>query len=282
AECRMPNTHDTLSQLAPLLRVRPELQDFCRFGGGWRTSHPTADTGWAAFHIVTKGECSIQRPWSLPVQLEAGDVLLLPHGDEHVVYGGSGHDEFREVTTTYRNHIRIKESPGVTVRTELICGRLHLESANENLLLQTLPHVIMLRLGGVRRYAELIAIVRDELEAGSPGALSIASDISSALFVMLLRQHLEVEPATHGVLALLAARETARAVAAMVAQPAKIWKLDELASLAAVSRATLVRAFRRISGLPPQAFLAELRLGLARNRIVHTADTLAEIGVSVG
>lgn len=278
----MPKADDALSRIAPILRVRPELQDFCRFGGSWRTSHAPAGAGWAAFHIVTKGECSIERPGSPPVRLEAGDVLLLPHGDGHVVYGGSSAQEFRAITTTNRDHIRVKQSAGAVVQTELVCGRLHLEAASENLLLRTLPHVIVLKLSGIRRYAELIAMIRDELEAGGAGAASVARDLSSALFVMLLRQYLETEPPAQGLLALLAARETARPAAAMVADPAKPWKLDELASLAAVSRATLVRAFRRLSGMPPQTFLTELRLGLARNRIIHTSEALGEIAAAVG
>lgn len=278
----MPEADDALRRIAPVLRVRPELQDFCRFGGAWRSSHAPAGAGWAAFHIVTKGECAIERPGLPPVRLEAGDVLLLPHGDGHVVYGGSSRQQSREITTTYRDHIRVKESRGAAVQTELICGRLHLEAASENLLLRALPHIILLKLSGIRRYAELIAMIRDELEAGHPGAASVACDLSSALFVMLLRQHLEAEPPAQGLLALLAARETARAAAAMLADPAKPWKLDELASLAAVSRATLVRAFRRLSGMPPQTFLTELRLGLARNRVIHTTDTLGEIATAVG
>ena len=43
---------DALSSLAPLLRVRPELQDFCRFGGDWGSSHDAGQPGWAYFHIV--------------------------------------------------------------------------------------------------------------------------------------------------------------------------------------------------------------------------------------
>jgi AraC family transcriptional activator of mtrCDE len=278
----MPEDRDALSRLAPLFRVRPELQDFCRFGGSWRILHSPAGTGWAAFHIVTKGECMIERPRSPTVRLGAGDVLLLPHGDEHIVYGGSDRQGLRDITTTYRDHIRIKQSEGTNVETELICGRLHLENANENLLLRTLPHVIVLSVGGVRRYAELIAIIREELETGDSGAASIAGDLASALFVMLLRQHLKAEPPAQGILALLVARETARAAAAMIDLPAKPWTLDELASLAAVSRATLVRAFRRIAGMPPQSFLTELRLGLARNRLMHTSDTLGDIAAAVG
>jgi AraC family transcriptional activator of mtrCDE len=31
---------DTLSGLAPLLRVRPQLQQLCRFGAQWASDHP--------------------------------------------------------------------------------------------------------------------------------------------------------------------------------------------------------------------------------------------------
>jgi AraC family transcriptional regulator, activator of mtrCDE len=59
----------------------------------------------------------------------------------------------------------------------------------------------------------------------------------------------------------------------MVGDPAKLWKLDELASLAVVSRATLERAFRRIGGMPPQIS------NRVAARIIHTSDALGDIAV---
>ncbi|MGY2736684.1 AraC family transcriptional regulator [Sphingomonas sp. UYP23] len=278
----MADLPDHLTAIAPMLRVRPELQDFCRFGGHWRSPHAPMDTGWAAFHIVMKGNCWVERTAERSVRLETGDVLLLPHGDGHVVYGGGGAHEFRDVATIYRDHIRIKETTGTAIETELVCGRLYLENATENLLLRALPSAIVLNFGGAQKNASLMAMIRDELNLGRAGATAIASDLSSALFTMLLREHLENEPPVHGLLATLAARETGRAAAAMLKHPERRWDLNELAEIAAVSRATLVRAFRRMSGLPPQAFLTEIRLTLARNRIIHTSEPLAVIAAGVG
>jgi hypothetical protein len=42
------STYDALSSLAPLLRVRPELEDLCRFGGDWESSHDVAQLGWVS------------------------------------------------------------------------------------------------------------------------------------------------------------------------------------------------------------------------------------------
>jgi len=278
----MSERDDALSLLAPMLRVRPELQDLCRFGGDWRSEHAPEATGWAAFHIVTKGTCSVERQGQPSVLLGAGDVLLLPHGDAHIAEGGNARNPQRSISVSQKNAIRVKETEGAEFDTELICGRLHLESAMGDLLLRLLPRAIVLRLNGQQTCGHLADAIRAELDADRAGAAAIARDLASAMFIMLLRSHLEAEPPARGLMALLGHRETAKAALAMLDEPAREWSLDELASIAAVSRATLVRAFRRICGVPPWAFLTEVRLGIARNRIIHTADGLGQIAADVG
>lgn len=278
----MPKPLDALTLLAPTLRVRPELQDFCRFGGDWRSVHAPEKDGAAAFHVVVKGSCTLERAGQPAVSLAAGDVLLLPHGDAHVVYGGDGRDRPHDIVDTQRDSIRVRETQGVTAETELVCGRLLLASGTDNLLLKTLPPLLVLRLGTPGRFASLIATMKDELEIDRVGAVAIACDLASALFMILLRTHFEANPPAGGLLALLAHRETAKAAVAMLKDPARDWRLDELAAIASESRATLVRAFRRIGGLPPQAFLTEVRLSIARSRIMQTSDPVEQVAFDVG
>jgi len=68
----------------------------------------------------------------------------------------------------------------------------------------------------------------------------------------------------------------------MLRAPAHPWTLDELAAEAHVSRATLVRIFRKEGDLPPLGFLCELRLGLAHQRLSSTNATLAQVAAAVG
>src|SRR4051812_47519075 len=96
-------TDDPLSSLAPLLQVRPVLDDLCAFGGIWASPHPAGGPGWAYFHIVTRGECELDGPGHAPLRLQAGDVLLLPHGDPHVMRARPGAaGEPSGVTKAYR------------------------------------------------------------------------------------------------------------------------------------------------------------------------------------
>jgi AraC family transcriptional activator of mtrCDE len=132
------------------------------------------------------------------------------------------------------------------------------------------------------RLNHLMLTIREELEAARAGALAISGDLASALLVMALRAHFDREPADQGLFALLAQRQSARAVAAMLGALDRAWTLDDLAQQAGTSRATLVRLFQKSAGLAPLAFLAELRLGLARRKLLAGTDTLAEIAAGIG
>lgn len=63
----------------------------------------------------------------------------------------------------------------------------------------------------------------------------------------------------------------------MLSEPARSWTLDELAQ-----RATLVRQFQAAVNMAPVAFLAELRLTIARGRIRASRTPLAIIADDVG
>jgi AraC family transcriptional regulator, activator of mtrCDE len=71
-------------------------------------------------------------------------------------------------------------------------------------------------------------------------------------------------------------------VLALIEDPARDWSLDELASLAGASRATLVRDFRRLADTTPLAFLTDLRLDLTCQALGQTDRALADIALDVG
>jgi AraC family transcriptional activator of mtrCDE len=266
AEMTEPQNPDALSGLAPLLRVRPELESLCRFGAQWASPHEALDAGWAPFHLVARGTCALEMPGTAPILLEAGDVAILPHGGAHTVRG---------VTTPPGSagtaNLRLQQSPSILIKsnldgepeTELVCGRLWFEQAHENLIFATLPAVIIIRTlqdADAGRLRQLMVTIRDELDAARPGAGAIAVDLASALLVMILRTHFD----------------------RMLEALDRAWTLDELAHHAGASRATLVRIFQKTAGMAPLAFLAELRLGLARHKLQAGTDSLAEIAAEVG
>ena len=279
-----PAAADLFSALAPLLKVRPMLDDLCIFGGSWEAPHGQAGDGSAYFHIVTRGTCGIETTESGVITLSSGDVLLLPHGVRHVLRSRR-RGTARPVTTELRNAIRIKSTAGVQPDTELICGRLWFEAGEDNVLTAALPGAMVMRTSGrnsVERFRRLLMDIREELDGNEPGSEVIATNLASALLAMMLRLHLQQIPERASLLSLIRNTMTSRAVIAMLKEPQRDWTLDDIAATALTSRGTLVRAFRKASGLAPMAYLSALRLDTAKRRLLETRDSVAEVAAAVG
>jgi AraC family transcriptional activator of mtrCDE len=281
---------DALSGLAPLLRVRPELQQLCRFGAQWVSDNAAESDRWAPFHFITHGACVIElSALGRTIPLSAGDAVVLPHGAAHVLRGPTTPADARGsfgIRSWSVGSIVLKSNTDGEPETQLICGRLRFQSAHDNLVLAALPDAIVVSAAdagsSAPRLRMLMCAIQEELDGARAGAEAIATDLASALFVMVVRTHLWREGRSSGLSALLAHRQLGRAVAAMVDDPARNWTLDELAACANASRASLVRMFRGTAQQSPLAFLAELRLELARRKLSATALPVAAIAGEVG
>ncbi|MGV1868873.1 MULTISPECIES: cupin domain-containing protein [unclassified Rhizobium] len=280
-------TASVLENLASLLRVRPQIQQVCSFGGAWTSEHDIEEEGWAPFHIVTSGECTIEIEGVPPRLLRTGDVAILPHGGSHSIRGVAGGMADRPIETHSRQNDAIVTKTNVIVEPDvsLVCGRLKFIHDQENAMIAALPRLVIIGAENgpdplrITRHVELIS---EELSEDRMGAAAIAEEIASALMIVVFRAHFESSPLNSGVLALLAQRQTARALSAMLTNPSKDWSLDALAAEATTSRATLVRMFKRIVDKAPLAFLTELRLNLAHQKIRATNMSIAAIAEQVG
>lgn len=279
---------EIFAALTPLLRVRPELQNICRFGAQWAAPHAPEPEGWAPFHIITAGTCLLETPGAVPLTLRAGDIAVLPHGGPHTVRAlREATGQAMQVRLLPRKYDAIAVKTNVTDAgdTGLLCGRFHFEQANHNTVLAALPRVIVVPSSGgadAGRISGMIALMQNELEEDRPGAAAVATSLALAVMVIVLRTHLAAAAPRHGVLALLARQQTAKALISMLNNPARPWSLDELASCANTSRATLVRQFQAAVNMAPAAYLAELRLTIARSRIRASRGPLAVIAEDVG
>ncbi|MCB8882081.1 cupin domain-containing protein [Acidisoma cellulosilytica] len=284
----MATEADIFEELTPLLRVRPELQAICRFGAQWASPHAPEPEGWAPFHIVTAGQCRLEMPGAAPLTLTAGDVAVLPHGGPHTIRTASAPHELsppmRSLSRPF-DGIMIKTNVETDVETGLICGRFQFEQANHNTVLAALPPIVVVPAAtgkNAGRIASLVTTMQTELLDDRPGAAAVATALALAVMVIVLRAHLEAAAPQQGVLALLARPQTAKALLGMLKDPARPWTLDDLAEQGHTSRATLVRQFQAAVNMAPVAFLAELRLTLARGRIRASRTALAVIAEDVG
>src|ERR1700730_10674539 len=138
---------DTLSSVAPLLRVTPELQQLCRFGAQWASDHTAETHRWAPFHLVTRGGCILELSGQdRAITLAPGDIAVLPHGTSHIVRGLTTPPDARGpfgIRSPPFGPVELKTNIEGQPQTQLICGRLRFDLAHPNLLLAALPDAIV-------------------------------------------------------------------------------------------------------------------------------------------
>src|SRR5471032_1306709 len=68
---------DVLSQVLTLIRLRGELVYSAMLGAPWSIAYAK---GAAHFHFVERGTLWLRTPGAEAIRVQAGDMLLLPHG----------------------------------------------------------------------------------------------------------------------------------------------------------------------------------------------------------
>lgn len=114
---------------------------------------------------------------------------------------------------------------------------------------------------------ELAAVARmlaAEAAANRCGAASVLNRLGEILMVRILREALERGGTEPGVLAGLADPRLGRAIVAMHEHPERLWRLDDLAEIAGLSRSRFAELFSSAVGEGPLAYLRRWRLALAR------------------
>lgn len=242
------------------------------------------------YHVITAGSCwggLLDEP---AIRLEAGDVIVFPQGDPHVISSTAGMRAQLDLTP----HERASKSPlpiaisidgGGADRTQFICGFLGCDARPFNPLLASLPRVIHLRgngeSGSVLRHLVELAVA----ESGAPKAGSdcILARLSELLFIEVVRRYVAALPAENvGWFAGLRDDQIGRALQKLHQRPAHPWSLEELAKDVGMSRSMLAERFSHFVGVPPIQYLAQWRIQLAAVLLRTNNSGLAEIAERVG
>src|SRR6202040_4348801 len=82
---------DWLSRLFEMMPVRSRLDWRCSYGAPWRIDQGPGEVSEIPYHAVVGGSAILEDPaGGRPLQLKAGDILLLPGNPRHVMPDGRG------------------------------------------------------------------------------------------------------------------------------------------------------------------------------------------------
>jgi AraC-like DNA-binding protein len=273
---------DALTGLLELHAVRGVLGARIAAGEDW--GWWSARTPGAAFHAVTEGTAWLARPGAEPIQLHAGDVLLLPGGAEHAI----GSDPAAVARTSpQRSDTHSIDGDGTVLigrgpaRTHILCAHYEHDPVATAPVLALLPDVVHVRSG--EGLDDTVRLIRRELAAAQPAGPLLLARLVDVLLVQLLRAWLaRDETAPPSPLRAVRDPVVGGAMAAIHADPARPWTTTTLARATAVSRATLARRFPAVAGETPAAYLTRHRMDLSARRLRDTDDSLEQIARDVG
>jgi AraC-like DNA-binding protein len=238
------------------------------------------------YHVITQGSCWACIEGEPPVRLSAGDIIVLPHGDTHVLSSTPGLRRSPDMTL-YRMPadgklpVSISMGGAQGAPVHFVCGFLGCDARPYNPLLSALPRVILVKANGaLAAYVQYALAESKEPRMGGQGVLSRLSEL---MFVDVVRHYLESLPADRtGWLAGLRDPYVGRALSAFHRNPARDWTVESLAKGAGLSRSAFAERFTQFVGQPLMHYLTNWRMQLAANHLLSGTDSVAVIANRVG
>src|SRR6202023_680700 len=202
---------DGLSRLFEMMPVRGRLDLRCSYGAPWRIDQGPGEANEIPYHAVLAGSARLEDPaGGRPLQLKAGDILLLPGNSRHVMHDGSGAAPL-PVRNRASLNFTISENLGSDERLDLLCGHFAIAPPHDRLLRSYLPPRLVVHAGGqagqketAAQLAGPVSLIRSQSADDQLGGRAMLNALSTAMFALVLRLARETEGAPRGLLVLAA------------------------------------------------------------------------------
>ena len=242
-----------------------------------------------SFHAILNGRCWL-RTAARRIPLEAGDLVLLPHGDRHQI---ANPVEERAVELAMLPSTRIGQNAAVLCYggngsdTLLICGGVRFAGPLVHPLLRLLPDVILLpREQRESEHAWLnatLTMLGTEALAPRPGSAALMTRLADILVLQTIRAWIE-QDVNHqsGWLRDLSDPDIGSAIALIHRRAEEPWTVAALAQEVHLSRSVFSERFSRLVGISPMQYVTQWRTFLARNWIDEEHISASEAAHRLG
>jgi AraC-like DNA-binding protein len=241
-----------------------------------------------AYHYVIDGRMLVQLDCEPPLEIGAGEIILLPRNDPHTLGSGPGLEAISAdglIQPGAEGALARVTYGGGGRPTHIVCGFLGSEEA-QNPLIATLPRMLKLDVkeGTSREWVEAsLRLAARELAEGKLASSGLMSRLSELLFVEAVRRYAASLPDSEaGWLKGLRDPYVGRALALIHSELNAPWTAEALAKEVALSRSAFVDRFASLVGMPPIRYLTQWRLLTARLRLREGGQSIRQVAHAVG
>lgn len=264
--------NESLSDLFRLLNMTVNVYHNAKICGDWRVQEH--ELGATCFHMVTMGDCLLDVPGHLSVELHCGDLVIFPRELPH-------HMTARKASVGQQRHLHYREAVDLD-GTGMLCGSVRFRHKINDFLLDALPAVFVIQNQSRSLWMESLSnMIRMESMESGPASKTILDKLSELLFIYALRQYITDEPMKAGMLALYGHTRLAKAIHAIHQSPDKAWTLEMMAREASLSRTVFAETFKATSGWTAGQYLTWWRMQLAWSKL-KLGDRIVDVAEAVG
>lgn len=276
---------DVLSQVLTLIRLRGELVYSAQLRAPWSIAFPA---GPAHFYFISSGSAWLKPLGAAPVHVSCGDMVLLPHGTGHVV-GDEVATPAVPIGSVIDAHFdrdkSVLDYGGDGPPASVVGGLFHFEGGSLAAIMAALPLVVHLPAGAGKTPDWLHALTHflvKESHDVAPGSSLMISRLIDLLVIRTLRTWAANQAHPNSWLGAIGDERIGRALNAIHAAPYAPWTVEQLASLAAMSRSIFAERFMARVGEAPLQYVKRLKLTLAADMLAGGALRVTQVAERVG
>jgi len=301
---------DILSSVLRSVRLRGAVFYYVSYRAAWAAEAPPAAEIAPAvmpgsehvieYHMIAKGGGWAATAGLPPVRVAAGDIVMFPQGDSHVMssapelhphrFDANWVFETRHVPKpmpiSYHHGVAQPgaATPVESADTVVVCGFIGCDLRPFNPVIAALPRLMHLP---AHRAGAWVRPVIEQAAAEScspgPGSQAVLARMSEMMFVDAVRRYIESLPEkSAGWLAGMRDRHVGRALALLHEKPDEPWTIDALGRRVGLSRSALHERFVHFTGQPPMQYLTNWRMQVASNLLCSSTANVAAIALDVG
>ncbi len=241
------------------------------------------------FHLIGAGRCWIATEGGEKHWANAGDVIVLPYGDDHRM-GGSAETSVLAaaadlVADPPWDRMPVIEYGEGGARTQVMCGYMLCDDPLFDPRMGALPPVFVVSpSGAARKWVRAgIEYAMHQTKLVGDDRFAVPPEIPQMLLTEVLKLHLASAPASDpGFVTALRDPVVGPAMALIHESPERKWTVTDLAAAVNVSVSLLDDRFREVLGVAPIRYLTGWRMHVAQDLLASTDLGVGSIARRVG
>ena len=237
-----------------------------------------------AYHYVTEGHCLVEVEGHRPIEVRAGELVLLPHNDPHRLGSDLRMPAVRAsllVTRAVGEGLGRIVHGGGGERTRIVCGFLGIDTPSPPIA-AVLPAALTIPVsdGPAGHWIASSLEFAQRLTSDAPAVLARLAEL---LFVEAVRQHLAKRPAhERGLSAGLDDPIVGQALTLLHARNNRRWTVASLARELGASRSAFADRFTSVMGESPMRYLSRHRLRRATDWLRERRRSVTSVALDAG